>query len=204
VKSTRDAASIVMLERSISSWFVAISRHWLTRKPSLNKRKVWVEPLFAEAKDWHGMRRFRLRRLWRVNCEALVIAAGHNLQQLLKKRGWGRRPFPTDALCASFWQFWVICSLTCESKISSFACWFSFFLEQEAHLSFLLMRLSKTFSTGWEAYLVQWREKSERGLLHEQAEPEPLPHGVTSSLTSFSCVFAGIFAMRSAIAIWRK
>src|SRR6266568_1906682 len=41
---------------------------------ALNKRKVWVEPLFAEAKDWHGMRRFRLRRLWRVNCEALVIA----------------------------------------------------------------------------------------------------------------------------------
>jgi hypothetical protein len=29
---------------------------------AMNKRKVWVEPLFAEAKDWHGMRRFRLRR----------------------------------------------------------------------------------------------------------------------------------------------
>src|SRR6266568_7239949 len=34
---------------------------------AMNKRKVWIEPLFAEAKDWHGMRRFRLRRLWRVN-----------------------------------------------------------------------------------------------------------------------------------------
>src|SRR6266700_314657 len=33
---------------------------------AMNKRKVWVEPLFAEAKDWHGMRRFRLRLLWRV------------------------------------------------------------------------------------------------------------------------------------------
>jgi hypothetical protein len=31
------------------------------------KRQVWVEPLFAEAKDWHGLRRCRLRRLWRVN-----------------------------------------------------------------------------------------------------------------------------------------
>jgi transposase len=30
---------------------------------ALRKRRVWVEPLFAEAKDWHGMRRFRLRRL---------------------------------------------------------------------------------------------------------------------------------------------
>jgi len=28
---------------------------------AMRKRKVWVEPLFAEAKDWHGMRRFRLR-----------------------------------------------------------------------------------------------------------------------------------------------
>jgi Transposase DDE domain len=41
---------------------------------ALRKRKVWVEPLFAEAKDWHGLRRFRLRRLWRVNCEAVLIA----------------------------------------------------------------------------------------------------------------------------------
>jgi hypothetical protein len=29
---------------------------------AMNKRKVWVEPLFGEAKEWHGMRRFRLRR----------------------------------------------------------------------------------------------------------------------------------------------
>src|SRR5260370_41507753 len=63
----------------------------------MKKRKVWVEPLFAEAKDWHGMRRFRLRRLWRVNCEALVTASGQNLKRLLQKRGWGRRPFPTEA-----------------------------------------------------------------------------------------------------------
>jgi transposase len=67
-------------------------------KKAMNKRKVWVEPLFAEAKDWHGMRRFRLRRLWRVNCEALVVATGQNLKRLLKKRGWGRRPFPTEAM----------------------------------------------------------------------------------------------------------
>src|SRR5437899_1827500 len=40
------------------------------------------------------MRRFRLRLLWRVNIEALLIASGQNLKRLLKKRGWGRRPFP--------------------------------------------------------------------------------------------------------------
>jgi Transposase DDE domain len=71
-------------------------------KKALRKRQVWVEPLFAEAKDWHGLRRFRLRLLWRVNCEALRIAAGQNLKRLLKKRGWGHRPFPTEALCAFF------------------------------------------------------------------------------------------------------
>jgi transposase len=67
---------------------------------ALNKRKVWVEPLFGEGKQWHGMRRFRLRRLWRVNCEALVIATGQNLKRLLQKRGWGRRPFPAEAVMA--------------------------------------------------------------------------------------------------------
>ena len=67
----------------------------------MRKRQVWVEPLFAEAKDWHGMRRFRLRRLWRVNGEALLIAAGQNLKRLLAKRGWGRRPFPSDAAVAA-------------------------------------------------------------------------------------------------------
>jgi len=67
---------------------------------ALRKRKVWVEPLFAEAKDWHGLRRFRLRRLWRVNSEALLIGAGLNLKWLLKRWGWGRRLFPSGAAMA--------------------------------------------------------------------------------------------------------
>jgi transposase len=64
---------------------------------AMRKRKVWVEPLFAEGKQWHGMRRFRLRKLWRVNCEALLLATGQNLKRLLQRRGWGRRPFPSGA-----------------------------------------------------------------------------------------------------------
>ncbi len=64
---------------------------------AMRKRKVWVEPLFAEAKDWHGLRRFRLRGLEQVNGEALLIAAGQNLKRLLRWRGWGRRPFPSGA-----------------------------------------------------------------------------------------------------------
>jgi hypothetical protein len=119
---------------------------------ALNKRKVWVEPLFAEAKDWHGMRRFRLRRLWRVNCEALVIAAGHNLQQLLRKRGWGRRPFPTDALCASFWLLWTLCVSPAKEWPFSFADPFSFLNDPEKTHPLLLMSLLRTFSTGCEGF----------------------------------------------------
>jgi hypothetical protein len=57
-------------------------------KKAYRKRSIWVEPLFAKGKDWHGMRRFRLRLLWRVNCEALMRATGQNLKRLLQKRGW--------------------------------------------------------------------------------------------------------------------
>jgi transposase len=93
------------LHRSFhASYLERVKGYHQTRayQKAMHKRKVWVEPLFAEAKDWHGLRRFRLRLLWRVNCEALRIAAGQNLKRLLKKRGWGRRPFPVEALCAFF------------------------------------------------------------------------------------------------------
>ena len=68
---------------------------------AMYKRKVWIEPLFAEAKDWHGLRRFRLRGLWKVNCEGLLIAAGQNLKRWLSKRGWGRRHGPCGSLARS-------------------------------------------------------------------------------------------------------
>jgi len=64
---------------------------------AMRKRRVWGEPRFAEAKDWHGLRRFRLRGLEKVNSEALLIAAGQNLKRLLTRWGWGRRPFPGGA-----------------------------------------------------------------------------------------------------------
>jgi transposase len=53
---------------------------------ALRKRSVWVEPLFGEAKQWHGLSRFRLRRLWRVNIQALLVASVQNLKRLLKHR----------------------------------------------------------------------------------------------------------------------
>ena len=57
-------------------------RHTHPYQKALRKRRVWVEPLFAEAKDRHGMRRFGLRGLEKVNAEALLIAAGQNLKRL--------------------------------------------------------------------------------------------------------------------------
>lgn len=65
---------------------------------AMRKRAVWVEPLFGEAKDWHGLRRFRLRGLWTVNCEGLRIAAGQNLKRWLTCTGWGRRHGPAGSL----------------------------------------------------------------------------------------------------------
>jgi Transposase DDE domain len=64
-------------------------------KKALRKRQVWVEPLFAEGKDWHGMRRFRLRRPWRVNCEALMIASGLASQTAAQKAGMGTAAMPS-------------------------------------------------------------------------------------------------------------
>jgi hypothetical protein len=64
---------------------------------AMRKRRVWIEPLFGEAKQWHGLRQFRLRGLPKVNMEGLIVAAGQNLKRLLSARGWGRRPWPDGA-----------------------------------------------------------------------------------------------------------
>ena len=55
-----------------------------TYQKAMRKRGVWVEPLFAEAKDFHRLRRFRLRGLQKVNIEGILIAAGQNLKRLVK------------------------------------------------------------------------------------------------------------------------
>jgi transposase len=64
---------------------------------AMRKRSVWVEPLFGEAKQWHGLRQFRLRGLPKVNIVGLLVAAGQNLKRLLRNHGWGRHPWPNGA-----------------------------------------------------------------------------------------------------------
>jgi len=70
-------------------------------RKAMRKRQVWVEPLFAEAKQWHGLRQFRLRGLREVNVEGLLVAAGQNLKRLLAASGCGRRHGPTGSFMAA-------------------------------------------------------------------------------------------------------
>ncbi len=70
-------------------------------RKAMRKRQVWVEPLFAEAKLWHGLRRFRLRGLANANIEGLLVAAVQNLKRLLVAAGWGRRHGPGGSRAAA-------------------------------------------------------------------------------------------------------
>ena len=72
-------------------------------KKAMRKRAVWIEPLFGEAKQWHGLRQFRLRGLMKVNTESLLTAAGQNLKRWLVATGWGRRHAPCGALALPTW-----------------------------------------------------------------------------------------------------
>jgi hypothetical protein len=67
-------------------------------KKADQKRKVWVEPLFGEGQQWHGLRQLRLRGLWKVNCEGVLTATGQNLKRLLSWRGWGAPLLPRRSL----------------------------------------------------------------------------------------------------------
>ena len=67
---------------------------------AIRKRQVWVEPLSDEPKEWHGLRRLRLRGLFNANIQGLLIAAGQNLKRFLAARGWGPRHAPCGSLLA--------------------------------------------------------------------------------------------------------
>jgi hypothetical protein len=56
--------------------------------------------MFAEANEWHGPRRLRLRRPLNANIQGLLIAAGQNWKRLLAATGWGRRHAPCGSLVA--------------------------------------------------------------------------------------------------------
>jgi hypothetical protein len=45
-------------------------------KKAIRNRQVWVEPLLAETREWHGLRRPRLCGLLNANIQVILIAAG--------------------------------------------------------------------------------------------------------------------------------
>ncbi len=103
-KECTDSFDGRILHRSLYAEYVERVRAYqetAAYQKAMRKRAVWVEPLFGEAKQWHGLRWFRLRRLWRVNCEALLVAAGQNLKRWLTRTGWGRRHGPCGSLTLS-------------------------------------------------------------------------------------------------------
>lgn len=92
-----------MIHRSFSADYLEKVRGYHATEDyqkAMRKRQVWVEPLFAEAKEWHGLRRLRLRGLMNANIQGLLIAAGQNLKRFLAARGWGRRYAPCGSLLA--------------------------------------------------------------------------------------------------------
>jgi hypothetical protein len=54
-----------------------------TYKKAIRQHQTWVEPLLAEAKEWHGIRRPRLCELLNANIQGLLIAVGANLKRIL-------------------------------------------------------------------------------------------------------------------------
>ena len=78
-------------------------------KKALRKRQVWVEPMLGEAKQWHNMRKFRLRGLIKVNIQALLTAAGQNIKRLLKQKVRKRTPDPATpvALRLPLWSIFL-------------------------------------------------------------------------------------------------
>ena len=91
------------IQRSIYEDYLEKVRSYHTTEAyqkAIRKRQVWVEPLFAEAKEWHALRRLRLRGLMNANIQGLLIAAGQNLKRFLAASGWGRRHAPCGSIVA--------------------------------------------------------------------------------------------------------
>jgi hypothetical protein len=74
-----------------------MSRPWpTTRRETCGK--CGSNRCLGKASSGMGCGAFAYDGTGHVNGFALVIASGQNLKRLLQKQGWGRRPFPTEAM----------------------------------------------------------------------------------------------------------
>ncbi|MDB5056713.1 MAG: hypothetical protein JWO59_185, partial [Chloroflexi bacterium] len=68
-----------LLYRSFHATYVDRVRSYHTTpafEQAMRKRSVWVEPLFGEAKQWHGLHKLRFRGLPNLNIQSVLIVAG--------------------------------------------------------------------------------------------------------------------------------
>jgi hypothetical protein len=75
------------LGRSLDRGFLEEAQRWLTTeegKRRLGQRKVYVETVFAIAKDRHGLRRAQWRGKWKVQIQVWLTAAAMNIKKLAR------------------------------------------------------------------------------------------------------------------------
>jgi hypothetical protein len=104
------------LRRGPLEEYVDLARAYQGSEPyekALRKRRVWVEPLFGEAKQWHRLISFRLRMLEKVNIEGLMVASGQNIKRLLAARGRGPRDLAQAAALPLPKPIHLTCRLGC-------------------------------------------------------------------------------------------
>ena len=75
------------LSRSFDRGFLEEAQRWLATeegKRRLSQRKVYVETVFAIAKDRHGLRRAQWRGRWKVQIQVWLTAAAMNIKKLAR------------------------------------------------------------------------------------------------------------------------
>jgi len=75
------------LSRSFDRRFLEEAQRWLTTeegKRRFGQRKVYVETVFAIAKDRHGLRRAQWRGKWKVQIQVWLTAAAMNIKKLAR------------------------------------------------------------------------------------------------------------------------
>jgi len=93
------------IQRSFEQAYLERAKQYRTTTAyakALRKRQVWVEPLFAEGKQWYQMARFRLRGLAKVNIEGVLKAAGQNLKRLIQHKPRSTPKHPTGGAMLLF------------------------------------------------------------------------------------------------------
>ena len=101
-------------------------------KKAYRKRSVWVEPLFAEAKDWHGLRRFRLRLHGPRQLRSLANRGWTKSEALAQETGMGTASVPSRGAVRLLFRSLLVVHLSfCCGCALFLVDWLTFAHEQE-------------------------------------------------------------------------